>query len=62
MANGANEETVKLFLDRKISFTDIGDLVWDSMSAVEIREIETLQDVLDADLAAREFVRRSVSQ
>ena len=62
LANGANEAAVKLFLDKKISFTDIGDLVWDSMSAVEIREINTLQDVLDADLAAREFVRSAVSK
>lgn len=62
LANGSNEAAVKLFLDRKISFTDIGDLVWDSMSAVEIREINTLQDVLDADLAAREFVRSAVSK
>ncbi len=62
LANGANEAAVKLFLDRKISFTDIGDLVLDSMSAVEIREINTLQDVLNADLAAREFVHKAVSK
>jgi len=60
LANGANEAAVQLFLDRKISFTDIGDLVWDSMSAVNIKEICTLQDVLDADKAAREFVYSSV--
>lgn len=60
VANGANEAAVQFFLDRKISFTDIGDLVWDSISGVEIKEISTLQDVLDADRAAREFVISSV--
>ena len=60
LANGANEEAVRLFLERKISFTDIGDLVWDSMSAVNIKSIDSLQDVLDADAAAREFVRSSI--
>ena len=61
LVNGANEEAVKLFLDRKISFTDIGDLVWDSMSAVPVKEIKSLQDILDADFAARNFVKTSVS-
>jgi len=60
LANGANEAAVRLFLERKISFTDIGDLVWDSMSAVKVKEINTLQDVLEADRAAREFVASSV--
>ena len=60
LANGANEAAVRLFLERKISFTDIGDLVWDSMTAVKVKEINTLQDVLEADRAAREFVASSV--
>lgn len=60
LVNGANETAVKLFLDGKISFTDIGELVWDSMSAVSAKEINNLQDVLDADKAAREFVVNTV--
>lgn len=60
LVNGANEEAVKLFLDRKISFTDIGDLVMDSMSAVPLKEINSLQDILDADTAARNFVKNAV--
>ncbi len=59
-ANGANEVAVRMFLDRKISFTDIGDLVWDAMTAVPLKEIKTLDDVLNADMAAREFVKDSV--
>ncbi len=57
IANGANEEAVRLFLDRKISFTDIGDIVWDSLDAVGARQITCLDDVLTADKAARDFVK-----
>ena len=45
LANGANEAAVRLFLERKISFTDIGDLVWDSMSAKDIVREEPNEDV-----------------
>lgn len=60
VANGANEAAVRLFLNREITFTEIGDLVWDSLDAVKTKQTESLQDVLDADLAAREFVNNSV--
>lgn len=54
--NGANEAAVALFLDGKICFLDIGDIVESAMS--EHRNILTPQisDVLQADLWAREYV------
>lgn len=58
-ANGANEEAVRLFLERKISFTDIGELVWSAVERSKPCEIHTLDAVLEADLAARQFVRES---
>lgn len=55
-ANGANEEAVRLFLEDKISFLKIGELV----EAVVDREIYgqsyDLQDVYECDKAARRFV------
>lgn len=60
-ANGANEEAVRFFLNRKISFTDIGDLVWAAMENDNASEIHTLDDVLNADRAAREYVRAAVA-
>lgn len=60
VANGANEVAVRMFLDKKISFTDIGDLVWESMTSIPLKEVKTLDDVLNADLAAREFVKNTV--
>lgn len=59
-ANGANEEAVRLFLEGKIGFLKIGELV----SAAAEREQRcgsfSVDDVFDADRAAREFVLASV--
>lgn len=59
-ANGANEESVRLFLAGKIKFTDIAYLNNEAMlHAADIQDF-TLQDVLDADRAARDFVVETV--
>ena len=55
-ANGANEVANKLFRDRKISFLDIGDLVYDAMLNQENVEAKSVDDVLEADKRAREYV------
>ncbi len=55
VANGANETAVKMFLDGTIRFNDIGDIVDGSLDFVEVKPVETLDDVLNADAAAREF-------
>lgn len=59
-ANGANEESVKLFLQGKIKFTDIAYLNAAAMNnAPKVKNI-SLGDVLSADRQAREFVKRSI--
>ncbi len=55
-ANGANEESVKLFLAGKIKFTDIAYLNEEAMLSAHSKAVFTLDDVLEADRAAREFV------
>ncbi len=55
-ANGANEEAVKLFLQKKISFLQIGDLVEAAAANQRVCENYTIEDVFEADKAAREFV------
>ncbi len=55
-ANGANEESVKLFLKGKIKFTDIAYLNEEAMLKAEEKKNFTLDDVLCADKAAREYV------
>lgn len=59
-ANGANEESVKLFLNGKIKFTDIAYLNNEAMKNAENKKDFTLQDVLEADRAAREYVTEAI--
>ena len=55
-ANGANEESVRLFLNGKIKFTDIAVLNRAAMEACQQVADYTLDDVLQADRAARDYV------
>ena len=57
-ANGANEEAVKQFLDGKLSFLGIGDAVTEAMERQKDAACDSLESILEADAAAREFVRR----
>ena len=59
-ANGANEEANRLFRERKISFLDIGDLVEGAMLRQDNIEAKSVQDVLDADRRARDYVLKSI--
>ncbi len=59
-ANGANEESVKLFLQGKIKFTDIAYLNNEAMINASNKKDFTLQDVLDTDRAARDYVLEAV--
>ena len=59
-ANGANETAVPLFLQGKISFLDIGCLVEQAVERQEAGTVSCLEDILQADNAARAFVLDSV--
>jgi 1-deoxy-D-xylulose-5-phosphate reductoisomerase len=54
--NGADEEAVKLFLNKKISFTDIGDIVTEAMNNQPHTDNITVEGIIEADRRAREFV------
>ena len=56
-ANGANEEAVRLFLEDKIGFLDIGRLVEAVVDSDSFGGDYTLADVYECDRMAREFVR-----
>lgn len=60
-ANGANEESVRLFLNGKIKFTGIAVLNRAAMEACPQVADYTLDDVLQADRAARDYVIEAVS-
>ena len=55
-ANGANEEAVRLFLEDKIGFLDIGRLVEGVVDADSYGGSYTLEDVYECDRMARQYV------
>lgn len=60
--NGANEEAVRLFLEGKIKFLQIADLVEKALISVNNKKDFTLGDIFDADKAARRLVLESAIQ
>ena len=58
--NGANEQAVAAFLDGKISFLGIGELVEEVLSNTENKDIHSVDDILEADRAAREYVAKRI--
>ncbi|MBQ5885141.1 MAG: 1-deoxy-D-xylulose-5-phosphate reductoisomerase [Clostridia bacterium] len=59
-ANGANEAAVALFLEGKISFLQIGELVKAATDAQNVGKITSVYDIDCADKAAREFVYSNI--
>lgn len=58
--NGANEEAVALFLQGKIRFLQIADLVEKALAEVKNKRDFTLEDIFCTDKAARKLVRDSI--
>lgn len=58
--NGANEEAVRLFLEGKVKFLKIADLVEKALVNVNNKKEFGLEDILEADKAARECVKKSI--
>ncbi len=59
--NAANEEAVALFLQDKVGFYDIYDLVSHAVDTVPFVENPTLDQILQADSAARRVVAENAS-
>ena len=60
--NGANEAAVALYLEDKIGFYDIYELVSGAMAAVPFIENPTLEQILACDAAAREYVWKNAAK
>lgn len=56
IVNCANEAAVRLFLNDKIRFLDIGDAVNSALADVKFIQTPTLYDLLDTKKAAEEYV------
>lgn len=56
--NGANEMAVELFLNRKIKFLDIADMVEKALDDNKPSKNLTLDDIIEADRWSREYIKR----
>lgn len=58
--NAANEEAVSLFLNGKIKFLEITELVKKALKNFKNQGNPTLNDILDADKKTREFILKQI--
>ncbi|MFH1830808.1 MAG: 1-deoxy-D-xylulose-5-phosphate reductoisomerase [Pseudomonadota bacterium] len=58
--NAANEIAVAAFLNRKLGFTRIAEVVENTMLAHSVKPIETVDEILEIDAWAREFARSQI--
>lgn len=58
--NAANEEAVSLFLNRKIGFTDIFELVTKTVEAYQNKSVPSLAEIEDANHTVRDLVRSKI--
>lgn len=61
IANAANEEAVSLFLNRKIPFLKIGELVNSAIEHFTYYDINTYNDVISTDSEARTYVQNQIN-
>ena len=57
--SAANEEAVHLFLKEKIGFNRIYDLAAEAVQALASDDASSLETILEADRAARQFVHKT---
>lgn len=57
--NGANEEAVARFLSGKIKFLQIAEMAEKALNSVNNKKEYAIEDVFEADKAARELIRNS---
>ena len=54
--NAANERAVSKFLHREIGFTDIYQIIMESMEQHKVQQQPTIEDILDTEKATYEFI------
>lgn len=60
--NAANEEAVQAFIDERISFPDIAEVIKRVMDAHRASDVKDLQAVVDADLSARAAAQLAIAE
>ena len=54
--NAANEKAVALFLDRKIKYLEITDIIEETMNHIKFIENPTLEQILETEQEAYAFI------
>ena len=54
--NAANEKAVSLFLNRKISYLEIPEIIGLCMDNIQYKDISGLDDILDSETATYEWI------
>ncbi len=62
LLNAANEEAVKAFLDKKIWFTQIAEIISFVMDTIPINTVKELENVIEADFLGRESAQNRIQQ
>ncbi|QDU70985.1 1-deoxy-D-xylulose-5-phosphate reductoisomerase [Mucisphaera calidilacus] len=62
IVNAANEVAVHAFIDQRIRFGQIPELAQQALETLPVEPVKTLAGVLDADAAARDFVREELNR
>lgn len=60
--NAANEEAVFAFLDQKIKFLEISEVVRSVLEAHQRKEVDSLETVLEEDRKAREKAKKKIKE
>lgn len=60
--NAANEVAVGAFLDRRIGFSDIAEVVHRSLDGHQLREVESLEDIFAVDGEVRQKTESLINQ
>ncbi|HSG08893.1 MAG TPA: 1-deoxy-D-xylulose-5-phosphate reductoisomerase [Longimicrobiales bacterium] len=60
--NAGNEVAVQAFLEQRIRFPEMADVVGSALDAVGTHEVLDVEDVLAADAAARNYANRTVER
>lgn len=58
--NAANEKVVGLFIDKKLKFTQIPEIIENVMEKHTVRYKPSLEDIIEVDLWAREIVKKMI--
>ena len=61
MYNAANEKAVGLFLNRKISYLQITELIADSMAVHKVIANPTVEEILETEQAVYDYIAGKVN-